>query len=70
MDVVEEKVHPLADIHVGKLAAAHEGVDDGGVLGGIMVSAEEIPLSSYGQWPHAVFNGIVVNLVPAIGDIP
>ena len=57
------------DIHAGKLAAAHEGVDDGGILCDIVVPAEEIPLSSDGQWAHAVFDGIVVNLVPAVGDI-
>ena len=69
MDVAEKIAQPFAYIHVCKLAAAHEGVDDGGILGGIMVPAEEIPFSSDGQWAHAVFDGIVVNLVPAVGDI-
>ena len=70
MDVAEKIAQPFAYIHVCKLAAAHEGVDDGGILGGIMVPAEEIPFSSDGQWADTVLDVVVVYLVPAVVDIP
>ena len=59
MNVVEKITQPFADIHVGKLAAAHEGVDDGGILGGIMVPAEEIPFASDGQWADTVLDVVI-----------
>ena len=40
MDVGEEVVQPLADIDLCQFAASHKGVDDGGVFGSVMVSAE------------------------------
>ena len=46
MDVGEEVVQPLAHIDLCQFAASHEGVDDGSIFGGIMVSAEEIVLAS------------------------
>ena len=45
MDVGEEVVQPLADIDLRQLAASHEGVDDGRVLGCIVVAAEEVVLA-------------------------
>ena len=45
MDVCEEVIQPLADIDLCQFAASHKGVDDGCVLGGIMVSTEEIVLT-------------------------
>ena len=59
MDVAEKIAQPFAYIHVCKLAAAHEGVDDGGILGGIMVPAEEIPFSSDGQWADTVLEKVI-----------
>ena len=41
----EEVVQPLADIDLCQFAASHKGIDDGCVLGGIMVSTEEIVLT-------------------------
>ena len=46
MDVGEEVVQPLADVDLCQFAASHEGVDDGSILGCIVVSAEEIVLAS------------------------
>ena len=69
VDVGEEVVQPLSHIDLCQFAASHEGVDDGSVLGGIMVSAEEIVLASQSQRSHAVLDEIVVNLVPAIGGV-
>ena len=40
MDMGEEIVQPLADIDLGQFAASHKGVDDGCVLGSIMVATE------------------------------
>ena len=45
MDMCEEVVQPLADIDLCQLAASHKGIDDGCVLGSIVVSAEEIVLT-------------------------
>ena len=67
--VCEEVVLPLAHIDLCQFAASHEGVDDGSIFGGIMVSAEEIVLASQSQRSHAVLDEIVVNLVPAIGGV-
>ena len=69
VDMGEEVVQPLADIDLCQLAASHEGVDDGSIFGGIMVSAEEIVLASQSQRSHAVLDKVIVNLVPAIVDI-
>ena len=69
VDMGEEVVQPLADIDLCQLAASHEGVDDGSIFGGIMVSAEEIVLASQSQRSHAVLDEIVVNLILAIGGV-
>ena len=60
VDVGEEVVQPLSHIDLCQFAASHEGVDDGSVLGGIMVSAEEIVLAYQGQRPHVVLDEIIV----------
>ena len=65
----EEVVQPFAHIDLCQFAASHEGVDDGSIFGGIMVSAEEIVLASQSQRSHAVLDEIVVNLVLAIGGV-
>ena len=59
MDVAEKIAQPFAYIHVCKLAAAHEGVDDGGVLGGIMIPAEEIPFSPDGQGADTILDVVI-----------
>ena len=59
MDVGEEVVQPLADIYLCQFAASHEGVDDGSIFGGIMVSAEEIVLASQSQRSHAVLDKVI-----------
>ena len=60
VDVGEEVVQPLARIDLCQFAASHKGVDDGSVLGGIMVSAEEIVLAYQSQRPHVVLDEIIV----------
>ena len=69
MDVGEEVVQPLAHIDLCQFAASHEGVDDGSIFGGIMVSAEEIVLASQSHRSHVILDEIVVNLVLAIGGV-
>ena len=59
MDVGEEVVQPLADIDMRQFAASHEGVDDGSIFGGIMVSAEEIVLASQSQRSHVILYEII-----------
>ena len=59
MDVGEEVVQPLPDIDLRQLAASHEGVDDGSIFGGIMVSAEEIVLASQGQRTYVVLYRLI-----------
>ena len=59
MDVGEEVVQPLPDIDLCQFAASHEGVDDGSIFGGIMVSAEEIVLASQSQRSHVILYEII-----------
>jgi hypothetical protein len=58
VDVGEEVVQPFADIDLCQFAASHECVDDGCVLGSIVVAAEEIVLASL--CPGANYVGIIV----------
>ena len=48
MDVFQEIVRPLSEICTGFSAAPHHGVDDGCVLGCIVISTEKIVLSADG----------------------
>lgn len=59
MDMGEEIVQPLADIDLGQFAASHKGIDDGCVLGCIMVATEQVVLTSQSQRSHIVL-GIIV----------
>lgn len=45
MDVGEEVVQPFADIDLRQFAASHKGIDDGSVLGCIVVATEKIVLA-------------------------
>ena len=69
MDVGEEVVQPFADVNLCQFAASHEGVDDGSILGSIVVSAEEIVLASQSQRSDAIFYKVVVYLVSTVGSI-
>lgn len=59
MDMGEEIVQPLADIDLGQFAASHKGIDDGCVLGCIMVATEQVVLTSKSQRSHTVL-GIII----------
>lgn len=59
MDMGEEIVQPLADIDLGQFAASHKGIDDGCVLGCIMVATEQVVLTSQSQRSHTVL-GIII----------
>lgn len=59
MDMGEEIVQPLADIDLGQFAASHKGIDDGCVLGCIMVATEQVVLTSQSQRYHTVL-GIII----------
>ena len=59
MDMGKEIVQPLADIDLGQFAASHKGIDDGCVLGCIMVATEQVVLTSQSQRSHTVL-GIII----------
>lgn len=59
MDMGEEIVQPLADIDLGQFAASHKCIDDGCVLGCIMVATEQVVLTSQSQRSHTVL-GIII----------
>ena len=59
MDMGEEIVQPLAHIDLGQFAASHKGIDDGCVLGCIMVATEQVVLTSQSQRSHTVL-GIII----------
>ena len=48
MDVFQEIVRPLSEICTCLLAASHHGVDDGCILGCIVIATEEIVLPADG----------------------
>lgn len=60
VDMGEEVEHPFLWVYLSQLAASHHRVIDGRVIGGAMVSAEEIALASYGYGPHGVLNEVIV----------
>ena len=59
MDVFQEIVRSLSEICTCLLAAPHHGVDDGCVLGCIVISTEEIVLSADGYRTYAVLDEII-----------
>ena len=59
MEMGEEIVQPLADIDLCQFAAPHKGIDDGCVLGCIMVATEQVVLTSQSQRYHTVL-GIII----------
>ena len=65
----EEVVQPFADVNLCQFAASHEGVDDGSILGSIVVSAEEIVLASQSQRSYAIFYKVVIYLVSTVGSV-
>ena len=66
MDVAEEVDEPVVDVDPGGLAAAHRGVHHGGVLGSVVVPAEEIVLATDGNASLPIFNQVVVYPVAAV----
>lgn len=66
MDVGKEVVRPLVGGDLCQFEASHEGVDNGGVLGCIVIAAEEIFLASQSQQTYIVLDKVVVYLVPTL----
>lgn len=58
--------HPVAEVHIGSLAAPQQRVHDCSILGSVMVTAKKVILSTQGQASQAVFGEIIVNAVSAI----
>ena len=59
MDVFQEIVRPLLEICICLLAASHHGVDDGCILGCIVIATEEIVLPADGYRTYAVLDEII-----------
>ena len=59
VDVFQEIVRPLSEICTGFLAAPHHGVDDGRILGCIVIATEEIVLPADGYRTYAVLDEII-----------
>ena len=54
MDMVQKIIHPLLEVHVCRLAASHQGVDDSSIFSSAVIAAEEIVLASDSYGTHAV----------------
>ena len=50
-DANKDVLHPFTRVNAHGLAAAYQGVDDGGTYSGIVIPAEQEVLSSQGQGP-------------------
>ena len=69
MDVVKEVRQPCLDIDSGKSAPAHNRVHHGGILGRIVVLAEEVILVRQRDWTLPVLDKVGVYPVPAVDDL-
>lgn len=69
MDVVKEVRQPCLDIDSGKFAAAHNRIHHGGILGRIVVLAEEVILARKRNDTLPVLDKIGVYPVPSADDI-
>lgn len=67
--MVKEVRQPCLGIDSGKFAAAHHRVHHGGILGRIVVLAEEVVLARQRNWTLLVLNKIGVYPVSAVDDI-
>ncbi len=70
VDMTQHIHHPVAEVHIGSLAAPQQRVHDCSILGSVMVTAKKVILSSQGKSSQAVFGEIIVNAVSAIQVIP
>ena len=70
MDMVQKIIHPLLEVHVCRLAAPHQGVDDGSIFSSVVIAAEEIVLASDSYGTHAVLYQVRVWEIPSVHRIP
>jgi len=70
VDMAQHIYHPVAEVHIGCLAAPQQRVHDSSILGSVMVTAKKVILSSQGQASQAVLCEIIVYAVSAIQVIP
>lgn len=70
VDMTQHIHHPVAEVHIGSLAAPQQRVHDCSILGSVMVTAKKVILSTQGQASQAVFGEIIVNAVSAIQMYP
>lgn len=62
MYAIQEVVGPLSEVHLGKFAAAHHGVDGCCLLSSIMVSTEEIVFVTQSYRTYTVLDEIIQKL--------
>jgi len=60
MYVVKKIVHPALEVHIGGLAATHEGIDNCSILSRVMIATEQIILSAL-CW-HYIYVGIIIKV--------
>lgn len=60
MYVVKKIVHPALEVHIGGLAATHEGIDNCSILSRVMIATEQIILSADRNRPYRVFYQIII----------
>ncbi len=59
MDVGKDMHHPVAEVHLGSLAASQQGVKHGGILRGVMVSGKQVIFSSKTEASQRIFRQII-----------
>lgn len=67
--MIKEVCQPCLDIDSCKFAAAHHRVHHGGILGRIVVLAEEVVLAHQRDLTLPVLDKVGVYLIPAVDDI-
>lgn len=68
-DPVEDIFKPGPFVNATRFAGRQQGVDHGRSLCGIVVTAEQIVLATYGLGPDAVLYHVVVYLITPVGNI-
>jgi hypothetical protein len=60
MDMIKEVFHPLLEVKTDSLATTHHSVYDSGILGGIMVTTEQIVLTTLCCHPNYVGKAVII----------
>lgn len=55
MDMVQKIIHPLLEVHVCRLAASHQGVDNGSIFGSVSGKPGKKRVRIFDSFTHAAF---------------